>query len=268
MRFTSLILVGSLASVLGTAACMKNSSTGDGDSADSAVDSSDSVTAEGNLMAANVDGVSTTSAAALTSDSLAAAITANINAKWPNACAVVTNSGSTITAVYNNCTGPRGLVHVTGTLDLTISLSLTGTVGIHATATSFEINNATLDISADATYSVSGTSHSLAVTTDGSGVGARGNDIDHKGSYTVSWDTASDCGTIAGHWQTDFSSSSGAAERSNDVNLTKCVAQCPSGTLTHHYLGGASLTLTFDGTADATWSTSLGGSGTVALTCN
>jgi len=40
-----------------------------------------------------------------------------------------------------------------------------------------------------------------------------------------------------------------------------------TGTVTHHFLAGASLTITFDGTATATWSASNGKSGTVALSC-
>ena len=69
-------------------------------------------------IAANVDGASTAGLTALTSDQVALAIVANIHAKWPNACAQVTANGSDITVVYNDCSGPRGLVHVTGTLDL------------------------------------------------------------------------------------------------------------------------------------------------------
>lgn len=265
MRLTSLMLVGSL---LGSAACMRADKSDSTDSAESAVDSSDSVSAEGDLVAANVDGADTTNFAALTSDQLAAAIAANITAKWPNACAQVTANGSDLTVVYNDCSGPRGLIHVTGTLDLTISVSLTGAISVHATGTNVEVNNATLDIDADAVYTVTGSQRSLAVTSHGSGVGPRGNEIDHQGNYTLTWDPSSTCRSIAGHWQTDFSNATTSAERSNDLTLSKCVNACPTGSLTHHYLGGASVTVTFDGSAVATWSASTGASGSVALACH
>jgi hypothetical protein len=265
MRLTSLMLVGSL---LGSAACMRNSASDNTDSAESAVDSSDSVSSEGDLMAANVDGASTTGLVALTGDQLAAAIAANIAAKWPNACAVVTANGADLTVVYNDCSGPRGLVHVTGTLDLTISVSLAGAISIHATGTGVEVNAAVLDIDADAVYTVTGTQRSLAVTSKGTGTGPRGNEIDHSGDYTLTWDPSTTCGSIAGHWQTDLSNATNSAERSNDLTLSKCVGACPTGTLTHHFFGGASVTVTFDGTAAATWSASTGASGTVALTCH
>ena len=265
MRLTTVILMGSL---LGSAACVRGQSGGNTDSAESAVDSSDSVSSEGDLVAANVDGASTTGLTALTSDQLALAIVANIHAKWPNACAQVTANGSDITVVYNDCSGPRGLVHVTGTLDLAISLSATGAVEIHATGTGVEVNNATLDIDADAIYTISGSTRSLAVTSKGTGTGPRGNEIDHEGNYTLTWDPSTTCGSIAGHWQTDFTSANASAERSNDISLSKCVGACPTGTLTHHYVLGASVTVTFDGTSTAKWTTSGGLSGSVALACH
>ena len=87
----------------------------------------------------------------------------------------------------------------------TISVSLTGAISIHATGTDVEVNSAMLDIDADAVYTVSASQRSLAVTSKGSGIGPRGNDIDHSGNYTLTWDPSTTCGSIAGHWQTDFS---------------------------------------------------------------
>jgi hypothetical protein len=265
MRLTTIILFGSL---LGSSACMRGDGAGSTDTAESAVDSSDSVSSEGDLVAANVDGASTTGLTALTSDQVALAIVANIHAKWPNACAQVTANGSVITVVYNDCSGPRGLVHVTGTLDLEISLTTAGAVEIHATGTGVEVNNAVLDIDAEAVYTISGTTRSLAVTSKGTGTGPRGNTIDHEGNYTLTWDPTTTCGSISGHWQTDFTSATASAERSNDLSLSKCVGACPTGTLTHHFLGGASVTVNFDGSATATWTASTGGSGSVALACH
>ena len=264
MRLTSLILLGSL---VGTGGCVRGDKSDNTDSAESALDSSDSVSAEGDVMVANVDGVDTTSFTALTSAQLASAIAANIHAKWPNACAQVTATGADVNVVYNDCSGPRGLVHVTGTIDMAISVSLTGSISIHATATNFDVNNATLDIDADAVYSISGTQRSLTVMSKGSGVGPRGNEIDHSGNYTLTWDPSSSCGSIDGSWSTDFTSATASATRSNDLQISKCVNACPTGSLTHHYLGGASLTVTFDGTASAAWSASTGASGTATLAC-
>ncbi len=272
LNWSSLVLVSSLVA----GGCNKTETGAGTDTAESAVDSSDSVSAEGDLIAANVDGAALTGAAPLapltpliplTGDQLATAIAANITATWVGGCAVVTSAGAVITATYNDCSGPRGLVHVDGELQMTVSVALSGAIGIHATATGFQVNAAELDIDADATYTQTGTQRSLAVTTTGSGTGPRGTSIDHEGDYTLTWDPTTTCGSISGHWQTDFSNASGAAQRSNDLDVTKCVNACPTGSLTHHYLGGASLAVAFDGSAVATWSASTGAHGSVALEC-
>lgn len=262
-QLTMFVLLGS-----SLVACARNSG-GNVDSAESAVDSQESVEAEGNMMMASVDGADMSALTALTGDQVAARIALNAQTRWnPSGCATATASGSDVTVTLNDCTGPRGLVHVTGELDLAITVSLDGTIGVHATASALEVNRAVLDIDADATYAVSGTTHTLQVQTQGTGTGPRGNDVDHTGQYTITWDTASECRSIAGSWSTSFTGpNGGSATRSNDANLMRCAAGCPTGTLTHHFLGGASLTVTFDGTAVAQWTASTGASGSVTLSC-
>jgi len=245
------------------AGCL-NRSTADLDSAASAVESSDSTEAEGNVMMAAVDGADATGLVAPTPDQVALRIAANVALRWnPSGCATVSHTGATITITYNDCTGPRGLLHVTGELDLTVSVSATGVISVHGTSNNLQANNADLVIDADATYAVAGTSHTLTVATMGSGTGPLGNAIEHEGNYTVTWDSATQCGAISGHWQTDL----GVRERSNDVDVSRCVGGCPTGTITHHFLRGASVTVTFDGTAVATWAGSNGRTGTVNLHC-
>jgi hypothetical protein len=262
MRLTSLLLLGS-----SLVACMRGS-TDSVDTAESAIDSSDSVSAEGDVMTAAVDGADTTGLTALTAADVTARIAANIGARMlPAGCATVTQNAAVLTVEYNDCTGPRGLVHVTGTLVLAVSVALDGSITVHGTATSFEVNQAVLDIDATGTYSVAGTERTLVVSTNGSGTGPRGTTIDHQGNYTVQWDPTTECRSIVGSWETDLTRGTQSASRSNDVDLSRCAGGCPTGTLTHHFLGGASITVTFDGTATAQWTSSTGRSGTVALAC-
>lgn len=262
-QLTMFVLLGS-----SLIACARNSG-GNVDSAASAVDSSESVESEGTVMMASVDGADMTALTALTGDQVAAKIAANAQTRWtPSGCATATASGSNVTITLADCTGPRGLLHVTGELDLAVSVSLSGSISVHATATALMVNRATLDIDSTGTYAVNGTTHTLQVQTTGSGTGPLGNDVEHSGSYTITWDTASECRSLAGSWSTSITGSAGnTATRSNDVNVMRCGTGCPTGTITHHFLGGASLMITFDGTAVAQWSTSTGKSGTVNLSC-
>jgi hypothetical protein len=245
-------------------ACMNRNDSLGTDSAENAIDSADSTSAEGNLMMASVDGAEGTALVAVTADAAAAQIAANISARYsPAACATVRQTGAAITAIYKDCTGPRGLVHVSGQLDLTIAVSTAGAISAHGTSTGMQVNGATLDIDATGTYTSSGTSHALAVQTTGTGTGARGLAVDHEGNYTIKWDTATQCHSIDGNWSTDL----GDRTRANDVSMSRCASGCPTGSITHTFLRGQSVTISFDGSASASWSTSAGASGQVALTC-
>lgn len=268
MRTLSTLVLGtSLLSILAASACNKSDSPNE-DSAEGAIDSTDSASAEGNLLMAAVDGSAT---GKVTADSVTATIAANITARYtPAGCVTVTPSGATIKAVYNDCTGPRGLAHVTGEVDLAVSVSLNGEVQVHGTSTDLKVNGATLDIDATGTYATSGSGHSLTVETTGTGTGPRGLLVDHEGSYTITWDAATQCHSIEGEWSTEL----GLRERSNEVNVSRCGGGCPTGTISHSYLGGRTLTVTFDGTATASWSLAASGpgasvisTGTVALSC-
>jgi hypothetical protein len=257
MRITTIVLLGS-----SLVACMNRGGGPNIDSAESAVDSSDSVGSESDLMVATMDGAEVTALLPATADQIAVRVAANVVGRWASGCAQVSQTGPNVVITYTDCTGPRGLVHVTGELDVAITVSDLS-ITAHATSNGMQINRADIVIDATATYTVNATSKTLTVVTNGSGTGPRGNEIEHQGNYTVTWDTASQCRSIDGTWQTDL----GVRERSNDVSLSRCDGGCPTGSVTHHFLAGASLTITFDGSATATWSASNGKTGTVTLSC-
>lgn len=256
----SLVLLGSSLLVC---ACADRGAE-DLDSADRAIDSADSTESEGNVMMGAVDGADTQGLAALTGVDVAVRIAANASLRWnPTGCAKITRSDAEVSIAFTDCSGPRGLAHVTGTLALAVSVSTTGAITVHGTSSDLQVNRAHLVVDATAIYSVSGSGHTLTVETSGSGTGPRGNAVEHDGSYTIEWDPSTQCRSITGRWQTEI----GSRERSNDVDIERCGAGCPTGTITHHFLAGASLTVTFDGTATAQWTASTGATGTTQLSC-
>src|ERR1051325_6704984 len=127
-QLVSFVLLGS-----SLVACVRSKDTGTStDTAESVVDNTDSVSAEGNVMMAAMDGADMSGLAPLTGDQVAARVAANAALRWqPSGCASVARTGSMIAITFNDCTGPRGLLHVTGELDLTISVSGTGTITAH-----------------------------------------------------------------------------------------------------------------------------------------
>src|SRR5262249_31789769 len=152
-----------------------------------------------------------------------------------------------------DCSGPWGLVHVTGAVVVTYSIALDG---LHATATASDlsVNGATADINAAAIYQVSGTTKTLTVTTMGSATGPRGNSLARQGAYALSWDAAAGCAALDGKWSTTIA---GFTWSTTVSGLKKCVDTCPTagGSITQvRPLAGVSITITFDGSDVARWS--------------
>lgn len=256
MKLTTMLLGLSL---LG---CMQRGDTDDDvESAESAVESSDSAEAEGNVMMAAIEGADMTGAR--TADDFAVRIAANVALRWnPRGCATVRQTGRTITIEYNDCTGPRGVVHVRGRLDLEVGVATTGEVTVRGRADGLEVNRARLDIDTEATYRERGEDRELDVRTLGTGTGARGREVEREGEYRITWNTATQCARIDGSWSTRI----GDADRGNDVAVRRCANACPTGTITHRR-ADATVTIELDGTATARWSGSRGRSGSFELPC-
>jgi hypothetical protein len=210
-----------------------------------------------------VAGRSGVSAAPPTADQVATYMANHVGAELqPATCHSVTTNGATDVFSYNDCTGPRGLTHMTGTMTVTYSVDVQG-VHAHSTATSFVINQSTLDIDATATYTATSGSRSLTVTSTSSGTGPLGHSVTRQGSYTVTW--TSTCHTLDGSWSTTANGLTGSL---TVTQVTRCSGHCPEagGSVTHTKLSGVTVTITYDGTAIAHW-TSGSKSGSIQLSC-
>lgn len=229
--------------------------------AELAADSTGAVEDEGALLAAAVDGMGSTFVPA-TADQAATFIAARAAQRYiPADCVTVTQAGLTVTLAFDGCLGPRGLRELNGTMVLQVSAGAGGAIVVDATASDFHIGLSTLDIDATATYTASAASESLAVVTSTTGVGGRGFELAHDGDYTLTWDDQ--CVMLEGAW----SSSRGDASRATTADVTRCVDACPIGEVTRTTVNGRTITVTFDGTATARWSSSGGRSGEFPLAC-
>jgi hypothetical protein len=234
----------------------------DSASVSAALDSSTQTANESALMVAATAGTESATSA------IEAANMAGGGAKtnWqPAGCVTSTENQNVVTYTLSDCTGPYGIVHVTGSVIATYTVD---SAGIHAAlqTTNLHINGATMSLDSKVDYTVNGTAKSLSVNTDGSGTGAFGNTITRNGSYTLTWDDATACGTLNGAWSTGLNS---ATWSTSITNYAQCAGFCPkSGLLSH--TGGIShttWTVTFDGSAQAKWTSSKGPSGVFGLLC-
>lgn len=260
MRITLASVVPFLAAGL-LGACHQSAVTEDEVAALTA-DSGESGQAEGALFATATDGLSLSSFAAPSPENGAAYVAAHIGARMqPPECVTATASGANVAVVFDNCTGPRGLRTIDGTLNLAFSAASGGGLQVDASASDFQLGGAIVELAATAIYTDDGTTQMLDVTTSTTGVGPLGYDFAHQGDYTVTWDGT--CASVDGAWSTER----GDRSRSTTADLTRCEAGCPSGTVVRNTIDDRTITVTFDGSATATWSSSTGRSGSIELLC-
>lgn len=184
----------------------------------------------------------------------------------PAGCATATQTGATVVYTLTNCTGPYGLVKVTGTLTAVYSRAAGGGVNVVITGTGVKANNATMDINSTVVATQTAGVKKAQVTINGAGTGPRGNSINRNGAYTVTFDTTTECITIDGTWQT------GTARLGASTVVAgykRCKGTCPAGggSIVHTSAKNEVVTLTYDGTATAKYASSGGRSGSVPLQC-
>lgn len=229
--------------------------------AEIAVDSADSSTAESSLLAASIDGLVLGQISANPNE-VSAAISARFSARFsPAGCATSSLDNATLTIDFNNCTGPRGLGHVDGTLQLSVTnVSLTS-LAISANAADLELGESTVSFDTTATYALVNGQLTLAVDSTSSGVGPFGHEIEHEGNFLTTWDL--NCTTVEGSWST----SRDGRTRSLEVDVRRCAGACATGTITRTTRDGRTIDITLDGSV-AAWVSSTGRTGTFNLRCN
>ena len=202
-----------------------------------------------------------------TTEQLAADATVRVpKAFLPSSCVVAVQAGPKVTYTLTNCTGPFGLVTVSGTLVATYSRTNSGAVQAVITGTGLKANKSTIDVNATVIATKSGSTKSADVTSSASGTGPRGIALSRDGQYTVTYDSETSCATVNGSWKTDVGSRSSST---TVTNYARCKGACPtSGTIVHDTPRNTSVTVTYSGAETAAWSTSAGRSGTVNLACS
>jgi hypothetical protein len=261
-RRSSLLSCASVAAAVLIGACAQDEADSESVTAEIALDAGDTGQSESSLLAAAFDGIGLgATAAALSPSDITALANARLAARFvPAGCATSTTTSSSLTVRFAGCTGPRGLRSVDGTLTLAITAVTPTSFTATATATDFQIGRATVDLDLKATYAATGSSYTLSVESNSTGVGPFGHQLDASGSYLATWDAS--CTSVNGSWSTALDGRAGSTQ----VDLRRCVDSCAVGTVTRTTRDGRVITMTLDGNT-AAWSSSTGRSGTVLLRC-
>ncbi len=246
------------------AGCGSDSADDEGEdsvAAEVAVDSADTSTAESSLLAASIDGLVLGQISANPNE-VSAAISARFSARFsPAGCATSALSNATLTIDFDNCTGPRGLGHVDGSLELSVTNATATAITLSAKTTDMELGGSTISFDTNATYALVDGKLSLAVDSTSSGVGPFGHEVEHEGNFLTTWDLS--CSTVEGSWSTTRDGRTGSL----DVDVRRCAGSCATGTITRTTRDGRTIEITLDGSV-AVWASSTGRNGTFALRCS
>jgi len=233
-----------------------------GDLATQGIDSVDTVASESELLVGGTDAADDS----MTAEQVATDAAARAATFWqPAGCITASARGAEVTYTLSDCTGPYGHVHVTGVVLVTYTRAADG-LHFHARGVGVHVNGGSLDLDTDGVYTVSGTEKHVVATTHGSGVGPRGTSFSRDGQYDLRWDPSATCVALDGSW----SNHAGAIGWTTTVSgYRRCGATCPvAGGHIVVQSDRNALTVTFDGSAQASWAEERRGrSGTVQLFC-
>ncbi len=119
----------------------------------------------------------------------------------PSGCLKSTRVANVITHVFDDCTGPHGRAHISGTVTSTWTAIANGVQVVHA-ADDFRVNGAVVDHHATLSYSYEDGTYKLQRVATTSGVTAQGAPIEHEAAYTTTWQPQGLCATRNGSSQT------------------------------------------------------------------
>lgn len=169
----------------------------------------------------------------------------------------VDKSGQSASFVFNGCTGPLGLVEVTGAVNLTWQTA-NDQLTLDFSAQGLKINRATIDSwQATAVVTASGNQRTMTWNATLSGTTGRGRSFDRTNQKTLQWTAGVACLEVSGQSTGDIL---GAKLQTTFTSWKRCADSCPqSGSeiqvknlgngddIDIKYLGGPDADLTLDG---------------------
>lgn len=180
----------------------------------------------------------------------------------PAGCETTTvdSSNQKASYVFNGCTGPLGLVEITGTIDLTWQVT-SGQVTLNFSAQNFQINRATISSwQATAVVTPSGNARTMTWNAQLSGTTGSGRSFSRMNQKTLQWTVGVECVSATGQSTGDILK---ADLQTTVVSWKRCADSCPEAgseitvknlddgdSIDIQYLGGPTANLTIDGKSE------------------
>lgn len=187
----------------------------------------------------------------------------------PASCVQAEAEGNTVTYLLDRCWGPFKSHTLTGSV-MAVYSTTNDALHVYLHAEDLKVGKLiTLDIDSEGTLSIDPSTDTriFDVSTEGSGVGSRGNHIERKGKYTLTWTPSTRCVTFDG----DFKTTTNARFAHTVVTgFSRCAGQCPQAPGEIFYETSENdyaVTISFDGTTEPSWTSSDGRKGKIDLFC-
>ena len=132
----------------------------------------------------------------------------------------------TVTYTFNDCTGPLGLVHLTGTVKLVWSSSGPTNLQLVFSAQGFKINKATItDWNATAVITANGNDRDMTWTASLNGVTGGGRQFDRTNNKDIKWTDGTPCIAVSG---SSDGTLTGLHLVTTITDYQRCVDSCPA----------------------------------------
>jgi hypothetical protein len=185
---------------------------------------------------------------------------------FPKGCLTVTSDDAAKTVTYDfaNCAGPNGIFKIHGRLVATYATA-PGMLTLDLVGNDLQVNRSTIDWTAHAVISAAGLARSMHWQGALSGTTARGKTFSRTNTKDVTWRFGERCYGVSGV------SEGKVRERFLRTEITdfrRCQGACPEagGKITISNAAALKVEITFDGTAQATYTTPKGKT-TIDLAC-
>jgi hypothetical protein len=187
-----------------------------------------------------------------------------VQALSPAGCVTETAdlASSKVTYVYSDCTGPWGLVHLTGTVEVTYSSTGPDNLTLDFSASDFQINRATLSTwTATAVVTATGSTRSMTWNASLAGTTGGGRAFTRTNQKDISWNVGTSplCVSVSG---TSQGTVSGLDLKTTVAGYQRCQGACPasgSDITIEDVANGDEVDIKYDGGPTATVTLTAGG---------
>ncbi len=182
----------------------------------------------------------------------------------------VDTKAATVVHKFDDCTGPWGLAHVTGTVTVVYSTGVENgapLLKLDLRGDALKLRRATVSLHDTATLVATGASREMTFTSDAQGTTARGRTFQRKGSRDVKWTVGDACLLANGTTEGDVA---GRSLITTLTNYQRCRGECPAagGKIdVRNADTGDEISLEFNGGTHATFTNASGATTDVTLAC-